>query len=178
MTADTLPITQQITVRIDGTEDRQVKLRGILNEVNLSDKTCRVYTSDSEYVTCHFHAALETDVVYALGRNVEVSGEWLKIERNGHTAKVDEIRLQSVEQVYDSEPASNSEKHGTVKDLLESGIVGMWADREDLHTTRDVINYARRLRGKLPLPDDADVALASEDVDPVEGGGKEAVSNQ
>ena len=138
MATEPMPINPKISVKIDGAEDRQVIIRGVLNEANLADKTCRVYTSDSEYVTCHFTDALETDVIYALGRDVGVTGAWLKIERNGSGAKVDEIRLQSVEEVYKSKPDSNGEKRGTVKDLLESGIVGMWADREDLRTTRDV----------------------------------------
>lgn len=42
----------------------------------------------------------------------------------------------------------NSTRTMTAKDLLESGLVGIWADREDIG---DSVEYARELRRQITM---------------------------
>jgi hypothetical protein len=143
MATDMLPTTPQITVKVEGAEDNQVSLQGILKEVNLAEMTCRVYTSDREYVACRFDDALETDVVYALGAEVEVVGRVVEVRSNGNGFGVEGIRLQSITELFEPLPSAAGKQPLTGKDLLESGLVGMWEGR---HEDEDDVEFARRLR--------------------------------
>jgi len=138
-----MPPAPQITVKVEGAEDNRVKIRGALREVNLAHKTCRVYTSDSEYITCHFSQELELDVIYALGRDVEVAGSVVKVSSNGNGFGVEEIGLQSITELAEYPPAAGGKRLLTGKDLLESGLVGMWEGRGE---DEDDVEFARRLR--------------------------------
>lgn len=56
----------------------------------------------------------------------------------------------TVIEIVISEIADKAPKRGmTVKDLLESGLVGMWADRDDIG---DTLEYARKLREEASKP--------------------------
>lgn len=46
-----------------------------------------------------------------------------------------------------SESAALHERELTARELLESGLVGLWADREDIN---DSLSFARRLRRGEP----------------------------
>lgn len=154
MATDTIPTAPTISVKIDGAEDNQVTLQGALKEVNLADKTCRVYTSDIEFVTCHFDDELEPDVIYALGTDVEVSGSVVDLKSNGSGFRVAELELKRIGSPDSAGPPKIMDGPAMIEAMRESGVLGMWADREDLQTTSDVINYTRRLRGRPPLSDD------------------------
>jgi hypothetical protein len=143
MATETMAATPTITVKVEGSENNQVKLHGVLNEANLADKTCRVYTSDSEYVTCHFDDALESEVVYALGADVEVVGSVVEVRSNGNGFGVEGIRLQSITELSEFPPSAEGKRPLTGKDLLESGLVGMWEGRGE---DEDDVEFARRLR--------------------------------
>jgi hypothetical protein len=57
---------------------------------------------------------------------------------------VDLPKDQPVDLNFQPVPAP-SRKMGTTRDLLESGLVGIWADRTDI---TDSLEYARELRRK------------------------------
>ncbi len=56
---------------------------------------------------------------------------------------------QHVDIIVEAEPIEQPRRQMTAKDLLESGLVGMWADRDDIG---DSVEFARQLRLRTIQP--------------------------
>ena len=55
-------------------------------------------------------------------------------------------RGEHVKVTVEAESIQPPRRHMTARDLLDSGLVGMWADREDIG---DSLEFARQLREKM-----------------------------
>lgn len=67
------------------------------------------------------------------------------IQKNGeiHLAHLPVVRGQQVELLLLFSPKTNRKKRLTARQLLNSGLIGLWKDRADI---TDSVVYARQLR--------------------------------
>ncbi len=148
MATKIVPAAPVLKVEADST----VKFRGRLKEIDLAHFTCQIYVSDTEYVTGAFDDEFESLVRLALGREVEAAGDATSLRRNGKGFTVREVRLKELDVLPDME-SSSSLLQPLLEQTSEAGseLDKGWAEREDLNSLEEIINYARQLRGKPAL---------------------------
>lgn len=81
-------------------------------------------------------------------------GKVIQLERNGKGFLVTEVRLHEIEPLPGLQPVSSllqtllAEAQTEPQDGQD---VSGWADRDDINSLDDIVNYARQLRGKPPI---------------------------
>jgi len=140
-------VRQRIIDNITGPSRTAMEIKGELREVNLEDSTFRIYrtTTAQNYVLCRYEECHQPAVKEALDRYVKVTGEAEVRNANG---QVDQLKVADVEVAEDDRllPAGDdgaAKKRMTARDLLRSGLVGVWKDRLDI---QDSHSFARKLR--------------------------------
>src|SRR5262249_10211810 len=119
--------------------------KGALREVDLSRHSCQLFPVRGRAIPCKFEDHLEPDVRAALGRYVVASG---KAKRREGEEQIEEMDLETIEGKGAAEvtPAKPKSAKELLRSLRESGVVGMWKDRDDI---RDSSEFADRLRGRV-----------------------------
>ncbi|PZS02885.1 MAG: hypothetical protein DLM69_03560 [Candidatus Chloroheliales bacterium] len=126
-------------------------IKGALRAVDLERNTCQIFTAKGKFVNCVFDESLEWQIKDALDCEVEATGEVITPYSNGSNGsrKAEWLRIEKVEMIGDEDGDEEFDfeaaglKPFTGKDLLESGLIGMWKDRTDMDDSND---FARRLR--------------------------------
>ncbi len=116
---------------------------GKLREIDLAQKSCRVFESANSYITCFFDDKLEAEVKAALGMFVEVTGQGKLLMSEGNSVGIREMKLEKIDVVEPRFGDPTVFRPMPIKEFLESELVGMWADRTDIDDTDE---FAHRLR--------------------------------
>lgn len=71
------------------------------------------------------------------------------VEKNGemHLVNLPVVKGQEIELLVLFAPEAEQKKRLTARQLLNSGLIGLWKDRSDI---TDSVAYARELREKAP----------------------------
>lgn len=140
-------VRQRIIENIAGTSHAAMEIKGALREVNLEEKTFRIYrTATSQpYISCCYEDRHEATVRDALDQYVMVTGDATVREPS---ALIKQFRITDIEVLEEETPsclaAEGPVQHRmTARDLLTSGLVGIWKDRQDIEDSQA---FARRLR--------------------------------
>lgn len=79
-------------------EDNERTVRGELVQINVENRTCRVHPTGQALVTCDYDEILEEDLISALGREVELAGEFdIVTSGNYRITKIDRFRVLDAE---------------------------------------------------------------------------------
>jgi len=120
---------------------------GILREINLDKRSCRIVLSSGNSVSCQYEEQHEPLVKRLLGLHVIAMGEATARKANGN---VRALRLQDISRAGRSPgkqsggPAPQPKNGKELLDrLVKTGLVGLWKDRSDLGNSS---TFARKLR--------------------------------
>ena len=116
------------------------KVRGTVRAIDLEHKTCVIRTSKGRLMNCFYDEQLEPEIKDALDLEVEVTVE-PTIHVNGR--RTQRLKIEEIEVISEFDFEAHGLKQGTMQDLLNSEIIGMWKDRPDLE---DVDEFMRKLR--------------------------------
>ncbi len=119
-------------------------IKGMLREIDLERNSCQIFIAKGKFVSCTYDENLEREIMAALGLEVEATGEVLGAQANGSNEKASWLHIEEIsaeEKEFDFEAAEI--RPFTGKDLLDSGLIGMWKDRTDMDDSND---FARSLR--------------------------------
>lgn len=124
-----------------------LEIRGALREINLEEHSFRIYrTARAQlFVLCRYGPQHEPVVKKALDRYIAVTGQATGEDARG---QIREVKVEGIEMLGEPVPGAPADEAApkrrcTARDLLASGLVGIWRDRRDV---RDSRSFARALR--------------------------------
>ncbi len=125
-------------------------IKGTLRAVDLERNTCQIFVAKGKFANCTYDESIEWQIKDAFDHEVEATGEVITPTSNGSNGSsrnAEWLRIEKVEKIEDEDEEFDFEAAGikpfTGRDLLESGLIGMWKDRTDMD---DSNNFARGLR--------------------------------
>jgi hypothetical protein len=118
-----------------------VKIKGTILDFNTARKTVEIRTDKGKLLKCSYDPNIEGQITNALNFIVEAAG-YLNVAENGQGKKIRRVVIKHIE-IEDLDFESLGLKRRSLKELLESEIIGMWKDRADLE---DVDEFMRKLR--------------------------------
>jgi hypothetical protein len=125
----------------------RMQIKGTLRKANLKERTFRVYQTATKqaFVFCHYESLLQPAVREALGQYVMVTGEATLKEPSGPVIEfcATDIEVLGEEAANLLDIEKSSPRRMTARDLLSSGLVGIWKNRKDIGDSR---TFARKLR--------------------------------
>ena len=125
------------TMQVDTTQ--AVKIKGTILDFDTARKIVEIRTDKGKLLKCSFDPQLEEQIADALNFIVEATGD-LNVAENRLGKKIRQVVINHIE-IEDLDFESLGLKRRSIQDLLNSSIVGMWKDRDDLDD-----DFVRRLR--------------------------------